>query len=252
MLTPQDLKEKTFSKAVFGGYDMSGVDDFIDTVCEDYGALYKENAILKNKLKVLVDKVEEYRSTEDAMRLALMNAQKMADDIVEKANQKSEELVKKAEEAAYEKIGTLKDEVQTEELRLKEAKKATGEFVSAVELLCKKHEEFITNLNKLELPKPEPKEESASTIESFEDLVGETAKDIEDSVFKIFEEAEKPQETESEPEKEEKKSEDLLGETRKYDVSELKSKEDLNKRRSKMRRKFDDLQFGSNYKSEDE
>ena len=109
MLTPQDLKEKTFSKAVFGGYDMSGVDDFIDTVCEDYGALYKENAILKNKLKVLVDKVEEYRSTEDAMRLALMNAQKMADDIVEKANQKSEELVKKAEEAAYEKIGTLKE-----------------------------------------------------------------------------------------------------------------------------------------------
>ena len=35
---------------------------------------------MKSKMKVLVEKVEEYRATEDAMRKALMTAQRMADD----------------------------------------------------------------------------------------------------------------------------------------------------------------------------
>ena len=63
MLSPQDIAAQAFQKAVFGGYDMASVDEFLDQVQEDYSALYKENAILKNKLKVLVEKVEEYRST---------------------------------------------------------------------------------------------------------------------------------------------------------------------------------------------
>ena len=57
MLTPQELREKTFDKAMFGGYDMAGVDDFLDAVAGDYAALHKENDVLKKKLKVLVDKI---------------------------------------------------------------------------------------------------------------------------------------------------------------------------------------------------
>ena len=29
-MTPQDIRERTFEKAVFGGYDMAGVDDFME------------------------------------------------------------------------------------------------------------------------------------------------------------------------------------------------------------------------------
>ena len=58
MLSPQEISEKKFVKAVFGGYDMTEVDDFLAELNTDYAALYKENAILKGKLKVLVEKVE--------------------------------------------------------------------------------------------------------------------------------------------------------------------------------------------------
>ena len=51
----------------------------MDSLIEDYRTLYQENISLKNKMKVLVDKVEEYRATEDAMRMTLHSAQKMAD-----------------------------------------------------------------------------------------------------------------------------------------------------------------------------
>ena len=84
MLTPQEVSEKVFPKSSgFGsGYAMGAVDEFLDALTEDYTALYKENVTLKAKLKILAEKVEEYRATEDAMRSTLLTAQKMADIIV--------------------------------------------------------------------------------------------------------------------------------------------------------------------------
>ena len=63
MLTPQEVAQHAFSKASFGGYNMAMVDEFLDQVTTDYTTLYKENATLKAKMKVLADKVEEYRDT---------------------------------------------------------------------------------------------------------------------------------------------------------------------------------------------
>ena len=85
MLTPQEVSTHAFAKAVMGGYNMAMVDEFLDELTDDYTALYKENAALKAKLKVLVEKVEEYRSTEDAMRANLQTAQKMSDSILHEA-----------------------------------------------------------------------------------------------------------------------------------------------------------------------
>ena len=85
MLTPQEVSTHAFSKAVMGGYNMAMVDEFLDELTDDYTALYKENAALKAKLKVLVEKVEDYRATEDSMRATLLTAQKMADSIVREA-----------------------------------------------------------------------------------------------------------------------------------------------------------------------
>ena len=66
MLTPQEVSERAFQKASFGGYNMGRVDELPGVLTGDYCALYSENAVLKSKMKVLVDKVEEYRSTEEA------------------------------------------------------------------------------------------------------------------------------------------------------------------------------------------
>ena len=88
MLTPQEVSERAFPKASFGGYNMAQVDEFLDLLTADYTSLYNENAVLKSKMKVLVEKVEEYRATEDAMRKALMTAQRMADELVKEAEAK--------------------------------------------------------------------------------------------------------------------------------------------------------------------
>lgn len=129
MLTPQEVSGRAFSKAAFGGYNMAMVDEFLDEVTDDYTALYKENAALKAKLKVLVDKVEEYRATEDSMRAALLTAQRMANTMVEEAEEKKKSMLAGAEDEARAKIGALQGEIELEQGKLNAAKAATADFL---------------------------------------------------------------------------------------------------------------------------
>ncbi len=129
MLTPQEVSGRAFTKAAFGGYNMAMVDEFLDELTDDYTSLYKENAALKAKLKVLVDKVEEYRATEDSMRAALLTAQRMANTMVEEAEEKKKTLLAGAEDEARAKIGALQEQIAEEQRRLNAAKAATADFV---------------------------------------------------------------------------------------------------------------------------
>ena len=85
MFTPQEIQEQTFSKAVFGGYDMQQVDDFLEPLTEDYIMLYKENSVLKSKMKILVEKLEEYRGQEAAMKQQMAQAQAQCDRMIAEA-----------------------------------------------------------------------------------------------------------------------------------------------------------------------
>jgi len=146
MLTPQEISEKGFVKAVFGGYDMTGVDDFLEAISADYNALYKENAILKGKLKVLVEKVEEYRSTEDAMRMALLTAQRMGEEITVEANRTKAEMLQNAELEIKGKFAETSKRVAEEEMRLAAASQETAKFIELSQAIMRKHAEFLKKL----------------------------------------------------------------------------------------------------------
>ncbi|MDD3164819.1 MAG: DivIVA domain-containing protein, partial [Oscillospiraceae bacterium] len=100
MFTPQEVQERTFAKAVFGGYDMESVDEFLEPLIDDYITLYKENSVLKSKMKVLVDKLEEYRNQEDSMKKTLVAAQRTAEELVAQAQRKAADLLRDAEQTA--------------------------------------------------------------------------------------------------------------------------------------------------------
>lgn len=138
MLTPQEIEQKKFEKAIFGGYDMSSVDDFLDVMTGDYSSLYKENVALKAKLKMLVDKIEEYRSVDDAMRKALLTAQNSAKEIVESAKKEAEKLTSNAREDADCKIAFMKDEILSEENRLSDAREKANQYIQEIIGLHKK------------------------------------------------------------------------------------------------------------------
>ena len=176
MLTPQEVAEHAFSKASFGGYNMAMVDEFLDLVTADYTSLYKENATLKAKMKVLADKVEEYRATEEAMRRAMLSAQKTADEMVAAAEAQAADIVSTAEHEAKDKIAAIRQEVQSEELRLTAAQNATAAYIAKLKDLYQNEMEYLSSLSKINAAPPKV------------DTVAQTAEAIGSAVEKAVEE----------------------------------------------------------------
>ena len=157
MLTPQDLQEVSFEKAKIGGYVMKSVDDFLEPLIDDYVTIYKENAVLKSKMRLLVERLEEYRASEADMRAAAEQAQTEAAQIIEEARRKSEEIMAQARAEAESRSQNVDSAVATEAERLRAAKAATAEFVTAVEAQIARQQQALEVLKGLDLPKAAPK-----------------------------------------------------------------------------------------------
>ena len=142
-MTPQDIREKIFEKAVFGGYDMGSVDDFMEEMASELEAAQRESATLKAKMKVLVDKIEEYRASEDAMRMTLLSAQKLSSQIEAEARARADKVVAEAQATAARSLDGLKSETRREEARLKEAKESLARFLEDARALCQRQLDFL-------------------------------------------------------------------------------------------------------------
>lgn len=194
MLTPKEVAEHAFTKASFGGYNMAMVDEFLDLVTADYTALYKENATLKAKMKVLADKVEEYRSTEEAMRRTMLSAQKMADEMVDQAEEKAAAIVTDAEREAQGKIAAIRQEVENEQLRLTAAQNATSAYIAKLKDLYQNEMEYLASLSKLSAaPKVDQVAQAA-------DAIGTAVEKAVEEVPPVAEEPEEPEIPEEEDE----------------------------------------------------
>lgn len=174
MITPQEIQNRKFEKAVFGGYDMAGIDEFLDELIPDYTALYKETMTLKNKMKILVDKIEEYRSVDEEMRKALYSAQVAAKETVQKAQAQAGQALAQAQAEAARiidgaraeadgRVADMKQAVVAEEMRLHEAKAAASEYAATMIDILQRN---ITVIEKIAekpqtdyIPAPEPQEE---------------------------------------------------------------------------------------------
>lgn len=152
MMTPQQIQEISFEKAIFGGYDMTSVDDVLEPLTEDYIALYKENSVLKSKMRILVEKLEEYRRQESSMQNAIVAAQKTCDQMVADAERKCAQLLHEAEETASAKAQNVDARLGSEQDRLELAQKATAQFIDGMEKRLRRQLELLDELRRQELP----------------------------------------------------------------------------------------------------
>lgn len=180
MITSQDIREKGFEKAVFGGYDMGQVDAFLEEIAIDIENIQKENVVLKSKMKVLVSKIEEYRTSEDALQMAIVSAQKMGCMIEKESKEKSEALIVTAQADAQRITREAQLEVEMELAKLSEAKRTSAQFIENMRLLCQKQMDFLASVGESGFLKTEdmPVEESVE--------MSETVKSIEETVARAI------------------------------------------------------------------
>ena len=187
MLTPQQIDQISFGRSTFGGYDMQQVDEFLEPLTEDYVTLYKENALLKSKMRVLVGKLEEYRKNEASMKDAVINAQKTCDKMVAEAEAKCAKMLSNASAAAAPAAapvvsGAASDAlVAAENARVQEARKTAAAKISELQDQLKTCIQALERIKDANAPAPVPAaapKAAPAPVESA-DVADEIAQNIE-------------------------------------------------------------------------
>ena len=112
MLSIEEIKNISFRKASLGGYKPEDVDNFIDQVLITMEQLRKEKSDLIKKMDILATRVEEYRADEDAVRNALLSAQRVADSTVKEARSKAAKILEESENIAKAKLFDLNVQIK--------------------------------------------------------------------------------------------------------------------------------------------
>lgn len=189
MMTPQQIQEISFEKAIFGGYDMTSVDEVLEPLTEDYIALYKENSVLKSKMRILVEKLEEYRRQESSMQNAIVAAQKTCDQMMAEAERKCAQMLHEAEETANAKAQNVDERLGSEQDRLELAQRATAQFIDGMEKRLRRQLELMDELRRQELPgKPQEKKAEKAEKRAFDFNQDPSAPTTEEKADALIEE----------------------------------------------------------------
>ncbi len=149
MLTPLDIENKRFTKAI-KGYNSNEVDEFLDELTVEYEKLYKENAELRNEVEANKKDLEHYRNVEHTLQNTLVMAQTTAEDIKKMANQQADQILKDAELNAKQAVEDLGRQEFEMRVKLEEMKKKFDMYKAKMEALL---------ISQLEMLKDEGKDE---------------------------------------------------------------------------------------------
>ncbi len=122
MITPMDLRTKTFKKATVGGYDKRDVDEYMEAVISDYEKVYKQSIETTDRINTLTKLLDTYKAMEDTMKNSLIVAQSAAEEVSKNAQEKAELTLNEARLEAKKIIDEANAEASKVQTQLAELK----------------------------------------------------------------------------------------------------------------------------------
>ena len=147
MITPLDIENKTFSKQMVSGYNVEEVKEFMATLLADYEKLYKENIEYKDKITVLNQGIQHYKSIEDTLQNALVVAQGTAETVKKNAKVEAENILKEAELNAIKSVDEINKQTVEKKLQLDDARKQFDVYKAKMEALLISQLELLKEMN---------------------------------------------------------------------------------------------------------
>lgn len=145
-ITPMDIHNKEFSRS-FRGYNEDEVDQFLDEIVEEFERLYKENLELKDRIDILVEQVNQFKTMETTLKETLVTAQKTASDVTASAQKKSDLILQEAEQQAQKIIEDANNQVIEIKKEYEEYKKQLQIFKARFRSLLETQLEMLQDEN---------------------------------------------------------------------------------------------------------
>ena len=143
MLSVKDINNKRFEQAR-PGYKPEEVDDFLREIAHQITQYQKDKEETEKKIAVLVDSVREYKKDEDALKDALIGAQKQGRAVIADAQAQADKILADARAKADEIIGSTRVQLEKEKRCLIKMQQEVSDFKANLLNMYKQHLEQIT------------------------------------------------------------------------------------------------------------
>ena len=116
-MTPLDIQQQRF-RTRFRGFDVQEVDLFLEQMAEAFESFQTEKKTLQEKIQRLESEVKGYKEREDTFKRAMLNSQKVIEQMKENARKSSELIIADAEmkaekilNAAHNRLAQLHEDI---------------------------------------------------------------------------------------------------------------------------------------------
>ena len=160
MMTLDEIRHVEFTRG--RGYRAEEVDDFIDECVETLEQCRKDNEEATQKMKMLADKLAEYRNDEDSIRAALLNAQRAGDTALREAEEKAALIIEEAQTRAKEIEAESQKQIGEQKQELERVRREVSQFKQQLLTMYKEH---LAQINVL------PEAEEVAVTETTEEVI---------------------------------------------------------------------------------
>ena len=160
MLSVKDINNKRFEQAR-PGYKPEEVDDFLREIAHQITQYQKDKEETEKKMAVLVESIREYKKDEDALKDALIGAQKQGRAVIAEAQEQADKIIADAKVKADEIIGSTRVQLEKEKRCLVKMQQEVSDFKASLLNMYKQHLEQITSI-----PDYDDEEEEAEVEEA--------------------------------------------------------------------------------------
>ena len=111
MVTPIEIQNKSFKSGGLG-YDKKDVDSFMREILNSYEEVYRENMELKDRVGVLNEGIQYYKTIEKTLQKALVLAEKTAEETRNNAAKEAKQIEKEATVKANVMLADARNELE--------------------------------------------------------------------------------------------------------------------------------------------
>lgn len=172
MLSVKDINNKRFEQAKTG-YKTEEVDDFLREIASDIARYQREKEEAEKKIEVLVESVREYKKDEEALKDALIGAQKQGRAVISEAQKRAEEIISDARARSVEILNTATVQNEREKRCLAKMQQEVSDFKANLLNIYKQHLAQITAIP--DYDDEEPEEAAAESAQADEQEAAQTS-----------------------------------------------------------------------------
>jgi cell division initiation protein len=133
-ITPLDIRQQQFTVRMFRGFDVQEVDTFLEDLADDYETLVRENALLKDQLQGLEERLKGQEERERVLKETLVTTHRLVEDMKQTAQREADLQVREAEGRArkiVEEARAAGAQVEAQVATLKKTRRQMAESLRA-------------------------------------------------------------------------------------------------------------------------